>query len=207
MSEALDYLKQIRPEAVEAYFTFLKKSGEHLDAKTRALISVITKIDNQTEAGFRQYLTRALKEGASANEIIDAIMVAFPTLGLTKIIWAIDLIREMDLPEFYPENLNQELGWHVICDVSSIKQGTFSFKSDERIVLVHKYDNDIKVYDSRCPHQQTNIPLQGQEDDCLICPGHNWKFDLKTGECIENGNQPLKKLQHKIENDQLLAYW
>lgn len=207
MSEALDYLKAVRPEAVEAYFTFLKKSGEHLDPKTRSLISVITKIDNQTEAGFRQYLTRALREGANANEIIDAILVAFPTLGLSKIVWAIDLIREMDLPEFYPEHLNENCKWHEICDVSSISEKTNYFQSDDRAVFVYKSDDNYKVYDSRCPHQQTNIPQLALEENCLLCPKHQWKFDLKTGQCIDKGDRPLKELQHKIENDKLLAYW
>ena len=54
MSDALNYLMQLRPEAMENYFSFIKKSGKHLDDKTRAIISVITKVDKQTDRGFRQ---------------------------------------------------------------------------------------------------------------------------------------------------------
>ena len=77
MSDALNYLVKARPEAMTAYFTFLKKSDTHLDTRTRDLISVITKVAVQTEGGFRQYLTRALRNGASPNEIIDALMMRF----------------------------------------------------------------------------------------------------------------------------------
>ena len=206
MSEALKYLMAVRPEATEAYFTFLKKSGEHLDAKTRSLISVITKIDNQTETGFRQYLSRALREGNSANEVLDAIMVAFPTLGLSKIIWAIDIIRDMDLPEFYPENMVQKSHWHLICKIGKLKQRLNHFEIDKRAIFVYNKNDQLKVYDSRCPHQQTNIPFKSN-DDCLICPKHQWKFDLNSGDCIEIGNQPLKSLEHKIEKNQLMVFW
>ena len=63
MSDALKYLIKARPEAMGAYFSFLKEAGKHLDPKTRSLISVITKIDSQTERGLRQYLPRALRDG------------------------------------------------------------------------------------------------------------------------------------------------
>ena len=51
MSDALNYLIKARPEAMKAYFTFLKESGKHLDPKTRSLISVITRVDNKIEQG------------------------------------------------------------------------------------------------------------------------------------------------------------
>ena len=73
MSNALSYLMKARPEAMGAYFSFLKDTGKHLDPKTRSLISVITKVDSQTERGLRQYLPRALRDGATPMEVLDAI--------------------------------------------------------------------------------------------------------------------------------------
>lgn len=105
MSEALDWLLAVRPGPMQAYFGFLKQAGAALDPKTRALISVITKVGAQTERGFRQYLRRALREGCSADEIIDALLMAFPLLGFSKIVWAVDQIIAMGLPEFDLERL------------------------------------------------------------------------------------------------------
>jgi len=53
MSDALNYLMKIRPDLMKSYFGFVKQAGEHLDPKTRAIITVITKVDNQTETGLR----------------------------------------------------------------------------------------------------------------------------------------------------------
>ncbi len=78
MSDALKYLMEIRPEEMDGYFSFLKNSGKHLDDKTKAIISVITKVDKQTASGFRQYLKRALSKGVTANEVIDALLLHSP---------------------------------------------------------------------------------------------------------------------------------
>ena len=120
MSDALNYLIKARPEAMTAYFSFLKKSSNHLDTKTRDLISVITKVAVQTDGGFRQYLTRALRNGATPNEIIDALLMAFPVLGLAKIVWATEILLEMDIPEFHPDNLDATPEWHDVAAVDDI---------------------------------------------------------------------------------------
>ncbi len=105
MSDALNYLLKARPEAMGHYFAFLKDAGKHLDPKTRNLISVITKVHAQTERGVRQYVGRALREGCTPAEVLDALLMAFPALGLAKIIWAVDIMLTMDIPGFQPEAL------------------------------------------------------------------------------------------------------
>ena len=207
MSDALNYLLKVRPEAMESYFDFVKKSGTHLDKKTRAIISVITKVDNQTKTGFKQYLSRALQAGATPDEIIDAMFVAFPTLGLSKIIWAIDIILEMNIPEFAPDKLGNISSWHAVLPVANIKEGTTRINCEDRELFVYRKKKNIKVYDSHCPHQVTNIPELALSEDILTCPKHLWKFDITTGECVENGNRPLRQYKTKIDKDTLYAHW
>ena len=114
MSDALAYLVKPRPEAMGHYFAFLKDCGRHLDPKTRALISLITKVHAQTERGFRQYLGRALRDGCTPMEVLDALLMAFPALGLARIVWAVDLILAMDLPGFQPGALGAAGQWHDV---------------------------------------------------------------------------------------------
>ena len=139
MSDALKYLIKTRPEAMGAYFSFLKESGKHLDPKTRSLISVITKVDSQTERGLRQYLPRALRDGATPNEVLDAILMAFPTLGLAKITWAIDIMLDMDIPEFRAELLGVEAEWHDLTGWDEVrgKGATYIEDCDGRSVFVY----------------------------------------------------------------------
>jgi len=209
VSDALNYLIKARPDAMKAYFTFLRESGKHLDPKTRSLISVITKIDSQTERGLRQYLPRALRDGASPHEILDAILMAFPTLGLAKIVWAIDILLDMDIPEFRMELLDAEPEWHDLIDWAEVNDTDITYveNCDGRSVFIYRSGNDCRVYDSRCPHQVTDIPHLALSGTQLTCPKHQWTFDVTSGECVAKGSRPLKQFDSKIEQGRLLAYW
>jgi nitrite reductase/ring-hydroxylating ferredoxin subunit/alkylhydroperoxidase/carboxymuconolactone decarboxylase family protein YurZ len=212
MSEALDYLLKTRKNAIEPYFQFLKEGGKHLDDKTRSLLSVITKVNSQTEGGLRQYLKRALKQGNTPDEILDAMLVCMPTLGLTKIIWAIDIILKMELPEFEPENLGQikkdkKKQWHKIKTIDDFDQGVSCIEYDGQTCFVVKNDDDFQVFDNTCPHKASKIPCDAIDGMTLECPMHQWKFNLEDGECLEKGNQqPLNKHDHKIEEGSLYIY-
>ncbi len=209
MSDALSYLIKARPEAMKAYFTFLKDTGKHLDPKTRSLISVITKIHSQTERGLRQYLPRAIRDGASPHEILDAILMAFPTLGLAKIIWAIDILLDMDIPEFRTEFLDAEPCWHDLIDWNDVKDGDVSYVDDcdGRNIFIYRSGENCNVYDSRCPHQVTDIPQLALSGRQLTCPKHHWSFDVSTGECVAKGTRPLRQFDCRVREGRLEAIW
>jgi nitrite reductase/ring-hydroxylating ferredoxin subunit/alkylhydroperoxidase/carboxymuconolactone decarboxylase family protein YurZ len=207
MSDALNYLVRARPEAMKSYLTFLKLAGSRLDPKTRNLISVITKVHAQTENGLRQYLRRALREGASSDEVLDALLMAFPALGLAKIVWAIDVILRMGLPEFSLEPPVEPV-WHDAAPMDDIVSGrTLRLDCDGRGLFVWKKGRVLKVYDSRCPHEATNIPHLALDGVRLTCPKHEWAFDIASGRCVAKGDRPLTELPHRVENGRLLVYW
>ncbi|MDH5287247.1 MAG: Rieske 2Fe-2S domain-containing protein [Betaproteobacteria bacterium] len=214
MSDALSFLVKARPEEMAAYFGFLKHAGKRLDPKTRNLISVITKVHAQTERGLQQYLKRALREGASADEVIDALLMAFPALGLAKIVWAADVILRMNLPEFALDRLDTRgtvaaaARWHDVVAMSAIaERSALRLECDGRGLFVYSAGGAVKVYDSRCPHQSTDIPDLAVAGDRLTCPKHEWAFDLATGHCVAKGDVPLTEFPHRVDGGRLLAYW
>jgi nitrite reductase/ring-hydroxylating ferredoxin subunit/alkylhydroperoxidase/carboxymuconolactone decarboxylase family protein YurZ len=209
MSDALNYLLKARPETMGHYFKFLKETGKHLDPKTRDLISVITKVHAQTERGFRQYLGRALRDGCTPMEILDALLMAFPALGLAKIIWAVDIILDMDIPGFAPEALlGTAPSWHDVMAAADLPSGeVVRLECDGRGLFVYRDKETWQVYDSRCPHQTTDIPHLALQGTTLTCPKHEWVFDIKSGDCIKKGNSPLKRFESRVENGRLQACW
>jgi nitrite reductase/ring-hydroxylating ferredoxin subunit len=112
------------------------------------------------------------------------------------------------MPEFRPENLGKAPSWHDVMAASEIPDDEVRrVDCDGRGLFVYRKDDSYKVYDSRCPHQVTNIPhlaLHGKE---LTCPKHHWKFDITTGECTAKGTHPLKTFESKVESGRLMAYW
>lgn len=208
MSDALAYLVKARPDAVGHYFQFLKECGKHLDPKTRDLISVITKVHAQTERGFKQYLNRALRDGCTPMEVLDALLMAFPALGLAKIVWAVDIILAMDLPQFQPAELGGEGAWHdVMATAELAPDGVTRVECDGRGLFVHHGSEGWRVFDSRCPHQTTNIPHLALKGTELTCPKHEWAFDVRTGACTAKGDTPLKRWDCKVVDGRLLARW
>ena len=222
MSDALNYLLAARPEAMTHYFAFLKDAGKHLDPKTRNLISVITKVDAQTEPGFKQYLKRALRDGCSPVEVSDALLMAFPTLGLTKIIWATNIILSMNLPGFDPETMRKQLAsepvkaestasegtWHDVMTTAALADGqTTRVDSHGRGLFISREGDTFAVFDSHCSHQRTDIPLSALDDCTLTCPKHQWTFDVKTGACHKPGGSPLQQYPAKVEGGRVMVQW
>jgi nitrite reductase/ring-hydroxylating ferredoxin subunit/alkylhydroperoxidase/carboxymuconolactone decarboxylase family protein YurZ len=210
MSEALSYLVKARPQAMGHYLAFLKDCGSRLDPKTRNLISVITKVHSQTERGLRQYLRRALREGCSAEEILDALFMAFPALGLAKIVWAVDVILKMELPQFAlaDATTNQEAVWHDVMAARGVRVGlTRRVECDGRSMFVHRSADGWRVYDSHCPHQSTDMPQLALRGRTLTCPTHGWQFNVRDGACIAHGHEPLRQLPCRIQDGRLQAHW
>lgn len=216
MSDALNYLLKARPDALGHYFAFLKDAGKHLDPKTRNLISVITKVHAQTDRGLRQYLRRALREGCTSVEVLDALLMAFPALGLAKIIWAVDIILDMKLPEFQDVAAAVSPAvatvpparWHNVMASTAVVDGEVQrTESDGMGLFIYREKKKISVFDSRCPHQSTNIPELALQGSTLTCPKHQWAFDAKSGDCIKKGDSPLKRIESKVVKGRLMAFW
>lgn len=208
MSDALNYLLKVRPDAMRAYFSFLKEAGRHLDPKTRALLSVVTKVASQTDSGFRQYLSRALRTGCTPEEIVDALLMAFPVLGLTKIVWAVDILLAMDIPEFRPESFDDVPRWHAVLAADAAPVGETTYVDcDGRSLFVHRTSETLRIYDSRCPHQVTDIPELALDATRLTCPKHGWVFDIESGRCLAKGDRPLRQFDSKVEEGRILAFW
>ena len=212
MSDALNYLIKTRPETVSHYFAFLKETGKHLDPKTRNLISVINKVHSQTDRGFRQYLGRALREGCTPMEVLDALLMAFPTLGLARIVWAVDIILDMNIPGFAPDAITQLTPapgqWRDVMSAKELPDGEVTrTEHDGRGLFIYREKKNYQVFDSHCPHQSTDITQLAVKGTTLTCPKHQWEFDAKSGDCIKKGKTGLKRIESKVAKGRLLAFW
>jgi nitrite reductase/ring-hydroxylating ferredoxin subunit/alkylhydroperoxidase/carboxymuconolactone decarboxylase family protein YurZ len=225
MSDALAFLVKARPEAMGHYLAFLKDCGTRLDPKTRCLISVITKVHAQTERGLRQYVKRALREGCSMEEVLDALLMAFPALGLSRIIWAVDVLLAMGLPEMQamaatdapastrvialaPAAPAAPPRWHDLMAAADLKPGqVLRVEGDGRSVFVQRQGRTVVAYDSRCPHQDTDIPHLALKGATLTCPKHGWAFDMATGQGLQPGTQPLTRWPARVKAGRVQAHW
>ncbi|MBF0175571.1 MAG: Rieske 2Fe-2S domain-containing protein [Magnetococcales bacterium] len=194
MSKALRYLAGVRPDAAQNLMGFYKHSVQALDDKTRHLIQIVTKVAVGTERGLRQYAPKALKSGATREEILDAVLMAFPASGLNKMLDAIDVLRDLDLLPPLPDEASPS-------PPESSLLGPLSSFPERKMQCVNRRDGDlivyrtgpdtVRVYANRCPHSKAPLCKGVDHGTTVECRIHNWQFDLASGACL--GPDPAGK--------------
>jgi toluene monooxygenase system ferredoxin subunit len=73
----------------------------------------------------------------------------------------------------------------------------------EAVLLVRHLDDTFTAYQGLCPHQELLLSEGGWEPDegYLSCVGHNWEFDLRTGEGINPAGCRLYRYPVAREGD------
>jgi nitrite reductase/ring-hydroxylating ferredoxin subunit len=103
--------------------------------------------------------------------------------------------------------------WHDVMAADALAPGhTERVECAGRGLFVHRSDagegaDEWRVYDSRCPHQTTNIPHLALNGHTLTCPKHEWVFDVRSGACTHKGSSPLRRWPSKVEDGRLKAQW
>ena len=219
MSRALDFLLQHRPQAMGAYFQFVKDNGSRLDPKTRALISVITKVAVETELGLVQYTRKAYEVGCTADEVLDALMMAFPALGLSKIVWAVDVLIAHDIEGFAEaagratasSSAAAVAGGAKRVDAGSLAalpmQQTVKYSSGGRPLLLWRDGDTVRAFKAYCSHQGMELMASGIRGNTVTCAQHGWSFEMPEGRCARGDRWALTELPVHIENGRVTVEW
>lgn len=217
MSRALDYLMKARPQAMGAYFKFLKDNGSRLDPKTRALISVITKVAVETELGLVQYTRKALEVGASPDEVLDALMMAFPALGLSRIVWAVDVLIEHGVDGFAELRADSEdtaapaAPRGEALDVCALDQlperQTVKRNSGRYPLLLWREGATVRAFKAYCSHQGMELMTSGIKGAQVTCAQHGWQFTLPEGRCSRGEKWGLSELPVSLRGGRVIVEW
>lgn len=80
-------------------------------------------------------------------------------------------------------------GWERICPVDDVQPDQpvgivigDSGQDRDRVCVVVRDDGEYVALLDRCPHRDIALSDGVVKDGVLICPGHFWRFDLRTGE-------------------------
>jgi nitrite reductase/ring-hydroxylating ferredoxin subunit len=68
----------------------------------------------------------------------------------------------------------------------------------ERLACVRSEDGSVDVVWDLCPHEGYPLSQGVVKDGILTCKWHNWKFDLKTGDCTFGG-EGVRRLPSSID--------
>jgi nitrite reductase/ring-hydroxylating ferredoxin subunit/alkylhydroperoxidase/carboxymuconolactone decarboxylase family protein YurZ len=201
MSRALDYLLRERPRAMGAYFEFLRDAGSRLDPRTRALISVITKVSAQTEDGLVRYARKALDAGCSPEEVLDALLMAFPALGLTRVVWAVEVLIAHDVPPALAEDV-------ALGPLAALPEGRAVRRGGPgRAVLAWRAGDTVRAFKAYCTHHGMELTERCIAGQRVTCMQHGWTFELPDGSCSMGERWGLTELPVTIEAGEVSVRW
>lgn len=64
--------------------------------------------------------------------------------------------------------------------------------------------DEIQAMEMSCKHQGADLSKGLVAHDIVTCPRHGWRYDLKTGECVEpTSGAPLRFYGVKIDGPQI----
>jgi nitrite reductase/ring-hydroxylating ferredoxin subunit len=67
-------------------------------------------------------------------------------------------------------------------------------------VLAGVIDGEIIATAGVCPHEDVRLAGGYLEDGCLTCPGHGYRFDLRSGVCEHDPSLVLRRYRVSEED-------
>jgi nitrite reductase/ring-hydroxylating ferredoxin subunit len=103
-----------------------------------------------------------------------------------------------------------ELRWVKVAKVGDLAPGTLKRAELDILhtITLANVEGEYYALDSRCPH--ANFPLYAGRllGSRLVCAGHSWCFDARTGQGLVPRDAPSAKTYPvRVEGDDVLVGW
>ena len=72
-------------------------------------------------------------------------------------------------------------------------------KLEGHCIGIHNVDGQYYAVDNICPHVGGILHSGQLKDGVIVCPIHQWKFDVKTGKCIWPGKCEIATYPVKVD--------
>ena len=71
-------------------------------------------------------------------------------------------------------------------------------------ICITKLGTEIFAFEDMCSHDGESISEGKLEDNCIVCPRHLAKFDIRTGEALcMPATEPIRRFPVKIVGDEI----
>ena len=90
--------------------------------------------------------------------------------------------------------------------IDEIKAGSYTGVKLEGVLIgIHNIEGKYYAINNICPHVGGILHADGLEDGVVVCPIHQWKFDVTTGKCIWPGKCNLATYPVKVEGEAIFV--
>lgn len=70
-------------------------------------------------------------------------------------------------------------------------------------IAVFNYKNEYYAIANKCPHKGGPLGEGRVQEGIVICPNHEWRFELKTGNSMQNPEMKVKVFPVRIKDDKI----
>lgn len=99
------------------------------------------------------------------------------------------------------ENLD---GFVPVLEEKELQNGIMKLVSVEGTpILFIRQKGEIFAINNRCPHMACGFSGGTLDGMVIVCPCHDWRFDLRTGENEDEPSFTLTKYDWKIESGKI----
>ncbi len=104
------------------------------------------------------------------------------------------------------EEAQPEGCWHDAASVDALRQATkLNLEIDGRVVLLVWNEGEPVAMDDVCIHKQRSLSEGALLNGRIVCPGHQWAFELSTGYCkAREKHQPIHPV--RVEGDAVQVF-
>jgi len=75
------------------------------------------------------------------------------------------------------------MAWISLCELDELTQDKGKFvEIDGHQLAVFRQGDKVFALDNTCPHAGGPLADGWVEDNCCVCPWHNWSFHLDSGQ-------------------------
>ncbi len=90
--------------------------------------------------------------------------------------------------------------YYPLIDEKELQEGKMKLiRAQGKPVLFIKQTGKIYVIDDRCPHMGCKFSNGSLDGEIVVCPCHDWRFNLETGEYEEAPSYVLTKYPFKVK--------
>lgn len=98
--------------------------------------------------------------------------------------------------------MNSQTSYTILLEDLPVGSSTLIKCTDKDIAVFRTAVDEVYAIDNQCPHEGYPL-LKGPVKNCVLtCPWHNFKFDLKNGDCIK-GSESVGTHQTRLLDDRV----
>lgn len=94
--------------------------------------------------------------------------------------------------------------WIRLLEISALAEGeSRCVEKEGKSFGVFHLETGFYVIDNQCPHKGAPLHEGFVQNGVVVCPWHQWEFQVSDGKCLSLPNQAVETYKSEVRNQEL----